>query len=127
MRRAVREWHQSDEQLAKITDYAMSIMETTTNALGTVYACLVVIEVDRALLKREKLALRMQAVRPHEGRVSSGHPSDLSRLSDEELDRLSPQLAAQRQSLPPAALPSPPDPACAQAKEVEGVGTPRPP
>jgi hypothetical protein len=122
MRRAVREWGQSDAQLAEITEYAMSIMDTTTNALGTVYACLVLIEVDRVLLKREKLAQRMQALRPYERPVPSGHPSDLSHLSDEELDSLRQQAAARRQQQ----LPSPPDPACAQANEVEGVGTPRP-
>jgi hypothetical protein len=118
--RALREWDVPPEKRREVVDALVFIMNHSEDHRARVYAAKALIDADRVNVEREKLQAGRRVIHEHRGAVGHVH-TDLSRLSDEELHALQRRLAAERQALLP-----PPDPACAQANEVEGLGTPRP-
>jgi hypothetical protein len=118
--RGLVRWQMSDEQRERAVNRILEILEHTDDPRAAAIAFQALVSADRVNVEREKLATGKHVTHHHTGAVGHVH-TDLSRLSDEELDALQRRLAAERQ-----AILAPPDPACAQAKQVEGPGTPRP-
>jgi hypothetical protein len=129
--RAIRDWQFTLPDAARTEVpqvLAQMALDPNLTPRSRIAAAKVLVEMERANLEARKLGTARQVNVSVSGAVGHLHSTDLSRLSDEELDALQRRLAAERQAaLPPTALPSPADPACAQAKEAERLGTPRPP